>query len=482
MNKAQRAIAKLLNIPIDEKALPPGLISDRYDIINGQIISSSDNRQNYLNQGYLINDLIYSIVNLITEKVRVAPWLAYKVVDDAALKRYEGIMGKKNLTAEDRNLALKWRNKALVPLDADGKLNELLQYPNDSQTFPDLVADSAIYKLLDGNRYIYAEMLKEGANKGKPQHLHILPSQDVSILVNRAEWPLSILGYQLMTWGIRGIDRAAVMHDKYFNPAADVNGSHLYGLAPMKSALRLTDRSNNENKAATSVYANGGLKAIVYVDDPRMMPAEAEAQVNAIKQKLTGQEYRGGENSNKLAVSGYKMGIVPVGLSPVDLDIIESEKWSLRRFCNVFGGVPSQLLNDPDNKVYNNTVEGEKALTTRCAIPLLNSFRGQFNRKLGSDWGYQGKNIYIDYDITVYTELQEDLGKKWGWVKELPVPNGYKLDMMGLDHPEGQEQFMNEILVPSGYTLSSDYAANETDADLEAGDEEISTDPEGGDV
>jgi len=173
------------------------------------------------------------------------------------------------------------------------------------------------------------------------------------------------------------------------------------------------------------------------------------------------------------------MGVIPVGLSPVDLDIIASEKWSLRRFCNVFGGVPSQLLNDPDNKVYNNTVEGEKALTTRCAIPLLNSFRDKFNQSLGDYWGYKGKNVYIDYDITVYTELQENMKDKWEWVKQLPVPNGYKLDLMGLDHPEDQEDFMNQILIPSGYELSETFTENETDAALAGGDEEISEDEEG---
>ena len=164
------------------------------------------------------------------------------------------------------------------------------------------------------------------------------------------------------------------------------------------------------------------------------------------------------------------MGVVPVGLSPVDLDIIASEMWSLRRFCNVFGGVPSQLLNDPENKVYNNTVEGEKALTTRCALPLLNSFREQFNRKL-IEWGY--KNTIIDYDMTVFTELQENMKDKWEWVKQLPVTNGYKLDLMGLDHEEGQEEFMDQILIPTGYELSDTLTESEADRALAGGDEEM---------
>lgn len=446
-----------------------------FQVINGTIINSPDNKTSYLDNGYNINDLIYSIVNLITEKVKVAPWGVYKVVDEESLKRYQGLISKKNLSADDFIKARDYRKKALEPYDADGKLNELLRWPNENQTFADLVADSSTYKLLTGDRMIWAELLSMGANTGKPQTLHLLPSDQISIAVNN-KWPLSIISYKIITWGLQDIPKVQVMHDKYFNPNCDLNGTHLLGLAPLKAALGLTTRSNSENTAATMAYQNGGPRTIIFVDEPQFAPEQKGVHAKAIKQILTSNEYTGPSNNNKLASSGYKMGAVPIGLSPVELDIIESEKWSLRRFCNVFGGVPSQLLNDPDNKVYNNTVEGEKALTSRCALPLLNSFRDQFNRKLGTDWGYKDKNIYVDYDLTVYSELQENLKEKWGWVKELPVPNGYKLDLMGLDHPEGQDEFMDQILIPSGYETSESYGETETDRALATGDAEVPED------
>ena len=162
------------------------------------------------------------------------------------------------------------------------------------------------------------------------------------------------------------------------------------------------------------------------------------------------------------------MGIVDAGLSPVDLGIVESEKWSLRRFCNVYG-VPSQLLNDPDNKTFNNQKEGEKALTMRCALPHLNSFREHLNRKLRNDWGYKGQNIIVDYDLSVFTELQDDLQTKWQWVKELPVSWRYKLDLMGMDYEEGQPG-LDEVMIPSGYQPIDGY--NVIDETLGQGNEE----------
>lgn len=469
------------NSTLQTKAVPSPIGQTLY-YLNGTVTASADNKKTYLDNGYNVNDIIYSIVQLIVEKGRVAPWGVYTVKDETALKLYMALMAKKNLSGKDYIKARHYREKALVPYDNDKFLINLINQPNEDQSFSDLFADSSIFKLLTGDRLLWADRLSAGADKGKPSELSILPSHFMSILVGNT-LPLKVGKYQLSVGGtIMTIDKEDVLHDKYFNPNYDIHGSHLLGLAPMKAALALTDRSNAENMAATSSYQNGGPRSIVFVDEASFKPEEKGQHASAIKRILTSNEYIGPENINKIASSGYKMGVVPVGLSPVDLDIIESEKWSLRRFCNVFGGVPSQLLNDPDNKVYNNTVEGEKALTTRCVLPLLIAFRNKVNQKLQSDWGYKGKNVFVDFDMNVYTELQEDLGKKWGYVKELPTTNRRKLEMMGEDAPDGFDEFMDQIFIPSGYSPISDFDENETDRALATGDDEIPDDDEGENV
>jgi HK97 family phage portal protein len=468
MNLLQKALNFLSTSQL--KSVPLSVGQTIY-YLNGQITSSSDNKKSYLVNGYDVNDIIYSIVQLIVEKGRVAPWGVYAVEDEVALKRYLGIMQKKNLSGQDFIKARDYRAKALVPYTKDSYLNELLKNPNpeEGSTFSDLFADSSVFKLLMGDRMIWADRLTAGANKDKPFSLHVLPTQDMSIVVT-STFPISIFKYQLQLSGVLTLDKESILHDKYFNPNYDINGSHLLGLAPMKAALRLTDRSNAENAAALSSYQNGGPRVIVSVDEPNWSDGTSKAaQAKAIKQILTSDEYVGPDNINRIATSAYNMKATPVGLSPVDLDIIESEKWSLRRFCNVFGGVPSQLLNDPDNKVYNNSVEGEKALTSRCALPLLTAFRDKLNQKLQTDWGYKGKNVFVDFDMNVFTELQEDLRTKWAYVKELPTTNRRKLEMMGEDAPQGFDDFMDQIFIPSGFEPISVYEQNDTDRALEEG-------------
>lgn len=423
----------------------------RYEVVGGTITSPDDNKRSYITDGYNINDTIYSATNLIMDKIRIAPWGVYQVVDEGSLKLMRGLMSKKDLSGDDFKEIKRLRNKSLEPYENDDTLNRLLDYPNEYCTFSDFVAETSLFKMLTGGRMIWAELLDAGANAGKPYSLWSLPYQEVSIIAAKG-WPVREVGYKLEAWNLADpvIPKEAVMHDKYFNPNFSVTGDHLYGFSPLKAALKLVTRSNSANKAATANFQNGGPKTVIFIDDERLAGSDVGGtEIQQIKKILQGKEYTGADNTNKLAGTSYRIGAVPLGLDNVDLAIIESEKWDLRRFCNVFSGIPSQLLNDPENKSYNNQKEGEKALTTRAALPQLNSFRDNFNRKLSDDWGYGGKNIIIDYDMSVYSELQDDNQAKWQWVRELPVPWGYKLDMMGLDYDDSPE--MKEIMIPTGF-------------------------------
>jgi hypothetical protein len=53
-----------------------------------------------------------------------------------------------------------------------------------------------------------------------------------------------------------------------------------------------------------------------------------------------------------------------------------------------------------------------------------------------SDWGLKGENVVLDFDLSIYRELQEDKAKKWQWVKELTVPEAYKLELMEMEVPD----------------------------------------------
>ena len=181
------------------KALPINQVGQpfaSYNMINGTFVGIADNRTNYIIDGYQVNDVIYSVVSIITDKVRMPDWGVYKVVDQKAMSSYLGIMRKKNLTTEDYKLANELRAKALEPVKVD-RLSDLMKYPNDYETMQDLVAASSGYKLLTGGRAIWAETLNAGANQGKPYALHNLPYDQLSIIAKTNVFPIVEAGYTM---------------------------------------------------------------------------------------------------------------------------------------------------------------------------------------------------------------------------------------------------------------------------------------------
>ena len=457
------------------KAAPAytGYPSNGYRLVNGQFVGIDDNKISYINNGYEINDVIYSIINLITDKVRMPEWGVYKVVDESSLKSYLGLMRKKDLTATDYKQALVYKTKALELVNA-GKLTELLQYPNEYETMQDLAALSAGFKMLTGDRYIWGETLQAGANAGKPYGLHVLPPQEVTIIANKSSYPITEAGYTMSSLGLN-FTKEQVLHDKYANYDWDSQGGHLYGMSPLKAALKRLTRNNSAVKASAAMFQNQGVKGILFMDDPRVLngnfdPAQSKVQVEAVREKLTKGEWTGEDNHGRIGFSGYKLGWQDIGLSPVDLAIIESEKWDVKRFCSIYG-VPVQLLNDSDSSTYNNVKEAETALTARCAMPQLVSLRNSLNRKINTDWGYKGSGYFIDFDQTCFTELQEDIAAKAVWVNSMKgVSPNWRLNQLGLetiDDPLFDEPWITpEMGTPLSEWSIQDASGDNSNADL----------------
>lgn len=469
MNKVQKWLAsKLLGL----KALPPQVESlqpysgnGQFVQIGGQITWISDKLSAYITDGYQTNDIVYAGVMLIMDKIRVAPWNLYKVVDESALKRYKAIVGSK-FDTKDWAEAMRLRKKALEPMTTFntnlGKLNSLLQWPNERTTWNDLVAEGAGFKMIVGNEMLWGNLLDAGANKGIPQELFNMPAQYMApMAVTR--WPQRITGWQLNTGEIRQFKNEEVLHVKFWNPEYNISGSGLMGMSPLRAGNRSITRNNHVKQASATQLENNGAAGIAFVDDPIVPANGREAQANAVKRTFAN-EYTGADNYGKVAFSGYKMGYVSVGTSLKDMDLSSIDATDLRRIFNLWG-IPSQLGNDPDNKTYNSLKEAEKALTVRCALPHLTAKRDHLNRKLQTDWGFKGVNVYADFDMSVYTELQEDQKEKWDWVSKLPVSSSYKLELMGLDVPDDPN--LDVILVDGNLVPLEDVINNLSDAQMQ---------------
>jgi len=90
MNVFQRLIlGKRLAALLEEKAFQVGV---RYTIQNGRLVTPADKKDTYITEGYNKNDIIYSVINMILDKVVLPEWELYKVVSESSLKEYHRIM------------------------------------------------------------------------------------------------------------------------------------------------------------------------------------------------------------------------------------------------------------------------------------------------------------------------------------------------------------------------------------------------------
>jgi HK97 family phage portal protein len=415
-------------------------------IERGIVTWQGADQRSFVDDGYVANDIVYSIIKLITDKAKIAPFHVYKVVDEKAAKKYKSLAAQKDINLKELETLHK---KAYELYTGDQRLNELLKYPNEEDCWSDLVEQWCGFKLITGNSFIYGKLIEAGNNQGKPFELFALPSQYMAIIANINVFPPTRAGYQLYYGQMWSFDTKEILHDKYFNPQWGVTGGQLYGQSPLRAAAKNLTRSNEAKTAAVASFQNGGPAGVLFMNDERFDPTSGQAQAQALKTAVS--QKGGAANFNSIAVSGYKVDWKQIGLSPVELNIIESEKWDLKALCNIYG-VPSQLLNDSDSKTYNNQREGEKALTLRCAIPLLNSLTENLNRKLHTDWGYKGTNLYVDYDLSVYGELEANKSEQTEWLdKAWWISPKQKLDIMNIEVPDYiPTEELEKLYIPTG--------------------------------
>lgn len=400
--------------------------------VQNRPIYFSDNIDSYVNEGYLFNPIVYSIVSFICQKAAAIPWNVYEVKNEKALALYKS--------------ATKWdytrkavKTKALAEVK-DHELSQLLITPNSLQGWAEFFEQVLGFKLVTGNSYIQAISPKGGLNKGLIKEMWHLPTQIIRPIAGDRIHPVK--GYKYMN-NEDLIPTDEIIHLKYWTPEY-YNGAFLLGLSPIRAAKRVVTKSNSSYDSFVSSFQNMGAFGIISGDSKTDDQMLTEEQANMIEERL--RKKTGPKNWGKPLITSAAVKWQQIGMSPVDLNIIESDKMDLRSLCTVYH-VPSELFNDATNKTYSNTKEAGSAVYTNAILPELNQFRDNFNLRITGR--YEGK-IYVDYDASMISELQDDLNYMtqalsgaW-WI----TPNERR-DMMNFGMDE-KNTLMDEYWLPVG--------------------------------
>lgn len=423
------------------------------NLVGNSVLWHNDNLETYTD-AYLKNAGLYSIIKRIGKTASIAPFKVFRVKDQKKFLKYKHWTGE-NATPESIMRAFTIKAQVFEE-DNEHPLNKLIDRPNDLQRGNEFVENSIGFKLLTGNRFIMLGLLQEGANERKPFNLYNLPPQYMRIIGDKTLF--GVAGYELNLGERTKIEKESIIHSRYWTSQFDKSGSHLMGLSPLTPANKNLTRSDAGLERSVAMLQNAGAAGLLYTKGEReTMSAE---QAGALKVKVN-TEVLGGANAGKVALANGDMGYINFGLTAVEMSILDMEKYSLQQLCNIYQ-VPYTLFSS-DSSTYNNIKEAKKELITMAVVPELASLRDDWNEiaKL-----YKESDLYVDYDLSVYPELQEDLEKTANiMLKAYWFTGNEKRLAMSYDEDNSNEM-MNKYLVPSGLVQIDDLGMAEIDTDL----------------
>ena len=409
-----------------------------YNFVLKSAVYQSDSPQGYIDQGYMLNADVYSIIKRISKTAASCPFILHEIKSKSEATKYQAMSRMGNQKTHELN---KIRNKAFTQV-TDAPIMNVLANPNPNQSAYEFWEIYLGFKLLLGNGYIYGAGPDAGNNAKQFQELYILPAHLMQIVCGGIMEPVE--GYKMMYRGsTQELPADRVMHGKNWTPDYSGPASHLYGLSPLRAASQVLGMSNDAVTASAKMFTNMGAQGVLYIDNAGS--AMTKEQVALLSDSYN-DKYGGPNKAGTPIITSTKMGWQQIGMSPVDLNIIESQKMSQRQLCNIFG-MSSSLLNDPDNKTFNNMEQAKKELITNAVLPELVSLRDDLNRWLLPAYNKTGK-LYLDFDISVFPEMAEDLGtmattlSKCYWLTTNEKRSSYGLEPI-------VDPILDKILIPN---------------------------------
>lgn len=421
------------------KKAAPNIIAGSTIVKMGLPVYDRYNQELNVNR-YVTLDDIYSVVRLIAKTATQIPIRVYKVADKKKFAKYQTALKHNNGSpASIINIKL-LKAAAFEELPEDNDLQMLIDNPNPLYTKTEFLEGFYTMRLICGNSYVYVPRLEDGVNAGKTTEMWLMPTQYTNPVITQT-FPKEITGYQLRLFGVTDIAKEDVMHSRYFNPQFTIMGDELNGLSPLQALARVAQKAKSENDFMVSGFQNSGAQGIVSFEGGEDLSTVALGKMKA--------DYYGETtdtiNARKILWNNNKVTFTQIGLGPVDMQVIESQMITLKKFCNAYG-ISARLLNNDGAGSENSDTNARKALYLNAVIPEVQAFCDIMNKDLAKsfDAGY-----YVDYDITEITELQGDMQKiaqslaaMW-WV----TPNE-KREVQNFG--KSDDENMDKFIIPSG--------------------------------
>jgi len=378
-----------------------------YQLLGGGYTSYDTNNKTYLEKGYNTNPDVYAIINKQTVKTVSVPYYIKQIEDKKSYSKLNQLelATKGNLNLSQFIQKIKLQNKAY----SEEETNFPLEQPNPTQTWADIFGLYKTYMKITGNCYIYLMSPEDGINAGIPIQVYVLPAHLIEIVLKKDASMLTVespIDHYVLIEGNKYVDfdEKDVIHIKYSNPNFDMQGSHLYGMSPLRSALRNINSQNSAIDNNIKMLQSSGAFGFVY---GKGTPWTTE-QAQSMKERLQEMD-KSPERLGKIAGASGEVGFQRISLTTDELKPFDFLNWDRKTICNVLN-FPDELLNS-DGKASlgsTDTKEARKQLITDDIQPDLVLLQNALNKDFIPRFkGYE--NAVIEWDVTELPEMQTDM-------------------------------------------------------------------------
>lgn len=360
--------------------------------------------EKYLEEGYLNNNHVYSIINRIASSGADIPVTIKNVLRD----------GEEEIVRE-------------------GDFYNFVHNPNNENTYKSFTYQSLVYQLATGNEIQYG--VKGVGSQHFSERWNLAPQYIIPKVTNLITGPQATSYKYNYSGTDYNLDIEEVMHLKKFNPDPGAENA-VMGMSPLSAAYRTLVASNEIITADASLIKNKGAIGLLSSKGDRATTSEEGKQLDkALKNKIGG-----GDNYGSIKITSGNFDFIKFAMSPADLQILESGVIKLRDLCSVYG-VKSRMFNDPKGASYNNAKQDTKDFYVNGVLPPLHSEIDHFNKFYVPGWNERdNSNYFIEPDISSIEVLQDD--KKLEAEKDKIVMDGINVILNMPISPEGKQKLL----------------------------------------
>lgn len=335
----------------------------------------------------------------------------------------------------------------------------LLRRPNPLMAQSEFIEAVTGFLQIAGNSFVEAVAPRSGAT---PRELWPLRPDRMAVIKSKTGLPAGFefqLGGAQRRWRADPVTgRSPILHLRTFNPLDD-----WYGQSPIEAAAFGIDQHNEAGKWNTALLQNHARPSGALIYRPTQ-DAAADVLSDEQYQRLLTQideRMRGAVNAGRPLILEGGLSWQEMGLSPRDMDFLNTKHTSARDIALAFG-VPPQLLGIPGDNTYSNYQEARLALWEQTILPLLRHLCDELNGWLVPMFG---EDLVLDVDLDAVPALTLRREKRWDMLLNavdagVLTPNEAREDL-GMSPIDGGDVISRRPL--SGFAQSANYEEQSID-------------------